>query len=225
MRLKFSNLIISLLLIIFSFSSCSSSFDYDKFDFEEIDGGYKMRESWSIFKMYDKYEGVLNIPETYNGKPILEIEYLGDEFGRGITKVVGSNNLEVINAWTFAGRDGYAMPNLKSVEFPENGNLKSIETMAFYWCENLHTVIVPKNFEYFGTGVFDKCVSLTNLVIYNPTPPSCGDMFNYVENDYWYTTPNSSFTVYVPDNSVEIYKKSSWGNYAIMPISLFEKGS
>ena len=51
------------------------------------------------------------------------------------------------------------MPNLTRVEFPKDGNLKKIETMAFYWCNNLSTVIVPEGFESFGSGVFEKCTN------------------------------------------------------------------
>lgn len=222
MRLNKLCLISNLFFILFSFSACSSTLDCDKFYFGEIDGGYKMTQGMSIFNAYDRYEGVLNIPETYNEKPIIEIRLMNADFGRGITKIVGSKNLEGIAAWAFAGNDGYAM-HLQSVEFPENGNLKTIGEGAFYLCTKLHTVIVPNNFEYFGNGVFDSCVNLINLVIYNSNPPSRGHIFDYVENPYRHTKVNSSFTVYVPDDSVETYKKSVWGTYSIMPISSFDR--
>jgi len=228
MRLKFSNLIISLFLIIFTFSSCSSSFDYNKFDFKEIDGGYEMTQSLSFWDMYEKYEGVLSIPETYNGKPILKISNMGSSFGRGITKIVGSKNLKTISSWTFAGQDGNSMPNLISVEFSKQANLKTIETMAFFWCKNLKTVVLPDQFLNFDDGVFERCYNLENLIIYNEWPPTMkGDIFNsdgnLMNDKYWHTTPKENFKIFVPDDSVEIYKQSNWGKYSIMPISSFNR--
>lgn len=219
------------ILPMFILSGCSTtdkSFDYGKFSFNEIAGGYEMTQSFSFWNMNEKYEGILNIPEIYKGKRILEISSMGNSFGRGITRIVGSENLETIRAWTFAGQDGYAMPNLESVEFPENGKLKSIETMAFYWCENLHTVILPNEFLSLDGGVFERCYNLENLIIYNESPPIMnGDIFNsdasLVNDKYWHTKPNEKFTVYVPNDSVETYRKSSWGNYSINPISSFDR--
>ena len=221
--------IICIFCILINLSSCtssssytSSSFDYDKFSFDEVNGGYKMTESFSFTKyMFNKYEGVLEIPEDYDNKPIIEIESMNTKFGRGITEIIGSYNLVSINAWTFAGKDGKPMPNLTRVEFPEDGKLKRIETMAFYWCNNLSTVIVPEGFESFGAGVFEKCTNLTTLVIFNPTPPSHGNLFNMhtLNNEYFHTKPHPSFTVYVPDESIETYKQTAWCSYRIEPIS------
>ena len=176
------------------------------------------------YRLFNKYEGVLQIPETYQDTPIVEIDSLGTNFGRGITEIIGSKNLVAINSWTFSGNDGKAMGNLKRVEFPKDGNLKRIETMAFYWCNNLSTVIVPEGFKSFGSGVFEKCTNLTTLVIFNPTPPSFGDLFNMhtLNDEYFHTKPHPSFTVYVPDEAIETYKQSAWNRYRIEPISNIE---
>ena len=176
------------------------------------------------YRLFNEYEGLLHIPETYQDTPIVEIDSLGTNFGRGITEVIGSKNLVAINSWTFSGNDGKAMRNLKRVEFPQDGNLKRIETMAFYWCNNLSTVIVPSEFESFGSGVFEKCTNLTTLVIFNPTPPSFGNLFNMntLNDEYFHTKPHPSFTVYVPDEAVETYKQSAWSGYRIKPISNIE---
>ena len=220
--------ILCILIVLISLSSCdveisddnTDNFDYDKFDFEEIEGGYEMSQKilTGLFSS-NKYEGVLQIPETYEKKPIIAIDYMGDNFGRGITELIGSKNLIAINSWTFAGRDGHSMGNLERVEFPKDGNLKRIDDMAFFKCSNLSTVIVPCSFESFGSGVFEGCGNLTTLVIYNPTPPSVGDIFNQTPSEYWQTKVHPSFTVYVPDDVVETYQQSAWAQYLIKPIS------
>lgn len=214
--------IICIFCVLISLFGCSSSeFHYDKFYFEELENGYRMSRSYGLF---NKYEGILYIPETYENKHIVEIESINTVFGRGITEIVGSKNLESINAWALSGNDGKPMPNLTRVEFPKDGNLKKIETMAFYWCNNLSTVIVPEGFESFGSGVFEKCTNLTTLVIFNPTPPSFGDLFNMhtLNDEYFHTKPHPSFTVYVPDEAIETYKQSAWSGYRIEPISNIE---
>jgi len=199
-------------------SSCSYGENYKEFYFHEIESGYAMRASG---RMFNKYKGVLRIPETYKDKPVLRIESMDSVFGRGITEIVGSKNLQIVGAWTFAGTDRKAMPNLIKVEFPRDGKLDKIETMAFYWCKNLTTVIVPENFRCFESGVFERCDSLTNLIIFNPTPPLKGDLFNMttINNEYFHSHPNSSFTVYVPDDAIEVYRDSIWDSYKIAGIS------
>ena len=218
--------IIVLCLSLF-FGCNKNEFDYSKFSFEEIDGGYKMTEKLSLFSN-KRFEGTLKIPEAYKGKPIIRISSMGDKFGRGITKIIGSKNLEVIEAWTFASTDRVAMSNLKSVVFPEDGNLKTIETMAFYWSNNLETVVLPNGFEKIGDGAFEKCYNLKNLIIYNEIPPlSGGDIFNRnatLSNDkYWHTRPNASFVIFVPDSAIDAYTNSILGKYKICPISSFNE--
>lgn len=201
-------------LLVFTMGGCGNS---DKYIYVEIDGGYKI---WAS----SNYEGVLTIPESYNDLPILEIEFFNSHYSRNVTKIVGSKNLEKINSWTFAGRDQKSMDNLMEVIFPYDANLKSIDTMAFYWQTNLKTVVLPQEFEYFGDGVFERCFNLENLVIYNVTPPQIqGDIFNsnatLVNNEYWHTKPNQKFIVYVPNEAVETYNQSEWNKYTITPMS------
>ena len=193
---------------------------YHQFGFDEVDGGYQMRESYKF--MNPNYEGELVIPETYNNIPVVEIQGLDSAFGRGITKIFGSKNLITIKHATFASRDQHAMPNLTEVIFPADGSLKTIESHAFYWQYSLETVILPSGLELIGAGAFDKCYHLQNLVIYNTTPPTIErNIFIYVEssNDSVNTHPHPNFTVFVPDEAVEVYKQSEWGKYNIKPIS------
>ena len=195
---------------------------YHQFGFDEVDGGYLMRESYKL--MNPNYEGELVIPETYNDKPIVEIDNINDAFGRGITKIIGSKNLISIKVATFGSRDSYAMPNLTEVIFPPDGKLKIIETHAFYWQSGLKTVILPCYLECLEDGVFERCYALEHLVIYSLTPPQMnGDIFNsdgnLMNDEQWHTKPNKNFTIYVPNEAVKSYEESEWGKYNIKPIS------
>ena len=40
-----------------------------------------------------------------------------------------------------------------------------------------------------------------------------------MNDEQWHTKPNKNFTVYVPNEAVELYEESSWGKYNIKPIS------
>ena len=201
-------------LLVFTMGGCGNS---DKYTYVEIDGGYKI---WAS----SNYEGVLTIPENYKDLPVLEIDFFDSSNSRNVTKIIGSKNLISINAWCFSGRDQKSMDNLTEVIFPKNGELKKIETMAFYWQTSLKTVVLPDKIEYLGDGIFERCFALENLVIYNPIPPIMdGDIFNWdatlINDEYWHTKPNKNFTVFVPDEAVHTYQQSPWNKFAINPIS------
>lgn len=196
---------------------------YHQFGFDEVEGGYLMTQSFKFLSLNSKYEGELVIPETYNGKPVVEVDSMGDSFGRGITKIIGSKNLISIGSKAF-GTSSISMPNLTEVIFPSDGQLKIVETLAFYWQSGLKTVILPCNLECLEDGVFERCFALENLVIYNTVPPQMeGDIFNsdvnLMNDENWHTKPNKNFVVYVPDDAIETYKNSIWGKYTIKGIS------
>ena len=224
----FSLIIIAIIvssLATYNNSKQSESNDdkYHQFQFNEVEGGYLMTQSFEFLSLNSKYEGELVIPETYNGNPVVEVDSMGDSFGRGITKIIGSKNLKSIKAAAF-GSSSYAMPNLTEVVFPPDGELRKIETYAFYWQKELKTVILPSNLECLEDGVFERCFALECLVIYSLTPPQMnGDIFNsdvnLMNDEQWHTKPNENFTVYVPNEVVKLYEESSWGKYNIKPIS------
>lgn len=217
MMKRFAFLLVTILFLFTTVGCNGSSDDSRNYKYIEIDGGYKIKAS-------SNYEGVLTIPEYYKDLPVLEIDSFDSSNSRNVTKIIGSKNLVSINAWCFSSRDQKSMDYLTEVIFPENGELKKIETMAFYWQTSLKTVVLPDKIEHLGDGVFERCFALENLVIYNPIPPIMdGDIFNWdatLSNDeYWHTKPNNNFTVFVPDEAVHTYQQSPWNKFAIKPIS------
>lgn len=161
---------------------------------------------------------VILIPETYDGKPVTAIEGFSTE--RKVTKIIGSKNLVTIEKHAFADTSWSKPMQLKEVVFPKDGNLKEIKYWAFFNCPNLKRVVVPENFESFGTGVFYHCTSLSVLMIYATEPPSgAADIFN---DGYYQYYPPDNFAVYVPDEYVDVYKSTSWSRYRIYPISSLE---
>lgn len=78
----------------------------------------------------------------------------------------------------------------------------------------LTKVILPDTITYIGWGAFSGCISLRTFIVLASTPPSLqSDTFN---------STNSTFFIYVPDASVDAYKKATnWSQYQsrIKPLS------
>lgn len=91
---------------------------------------------------------------------------------------------------------------MKSIKLPES--LRSIEKWGFLRCANLTEIVLPQNVENIGDYVFIGCTSLTKVYSKSLTPP-------YAPNYYDGMFPNSTNLehIYVPIESVELYKKAS----------------
>ena len=161
------------------------------------------------------------IPEYYNSKPVVNLE--GSFACFDLIDIIGSKNLARIEKEAFGNFSDISHMDLKRVIFPKDGNLKSIGSNSFFHCHKLELFIVPKDFESFGYGCFYACDNLSSLVIYNEIPPSgSSGLFADWWNDGFYNSPEVEFTVYVPDNVVDVYLQSEWGNRNIKRISEIE---
>jgi hypothetical protein len=80
-----------------------------------------------------------------------------------------------------------------------------IEDYAFHKCYNLTNIAIPNSVRFIGTRAFCHCTGLTEFVCNIATPPSLGsNVFDYAD-----------FTIYVPADSLEIYKTAAgWSSYA-----------
>ena len=179
------------------------------------DNTYTMERNIGFFRGCPE---TIVIPETYLDKPVTSLGGIFSDFD--IIYVIGSSNLKTIEESTFAHYSDRSLMNLKSVVFPENANLESIGRESFFNCGELELFVVPENFKSFGIGCFYACDNLTSLVIYNKTPPAGSlGLFADWRNEGFYDSSDVDFKVYVPDEAVESYKESSWGNREIRPIS------
>lgn len=81
----------------------------------------------------------------------------------------------------------------------------------------LTKVILPDTITYIGWNAFAYCKSLKTFIVLASTPP------RFQSNTFMST--NSTFSIYVPDESVETYKTATnWSAYAnkILPLSQFK---
>ncbi|MBR1551894.1 MAG: leucine-rich repeat domain-containing protein [Muribaculaceae bacterium] len=133
--------------------------------------GYSVR-AWSGTVL----SGVLTIPETYNGQPVVEIT--ADAFNpdawynsqhpntKGITKVVLPASIVKIGQFAF-----HNLPNLTEVDLSACVNAVDFGGKSIFRnCSGLTTVKLPNNtpstkFERISEGMFSSCTALTSITL------------------------------------------------------------
>lgn len=92
-------------------------------------------QSYTVSDCNYSASGVMEIPATFNGKPVTSI-------GNG--------------AFEYCG-------NLTGVTIP--GSVVSIGKEAFYWCVNLTSIVIPDGVTRIEIRTFENCVDLTEIAI------------------------------------------------------------
>lgn len=108
----------------------------------------------------------------------------------------------------------YSCLQLKSLKLPNT--ITSISDHAFALCYSLNKIIIPASVTYIGEMAFNNAAAVEDLVVtcYADTPP---ELYDYTSLEF------ASFqkALYVPKNSVDIYKSTSiWKDFfnPILPI-------
>ena len=85
--------------------------------------------------------------------------------------------------------------------------MTSIGNNAFEGCNNLATVNIGNGIESIGSKAFAQCTELKDVYCYAVNVPTISsDTFQDTNYIKW-------GTLYVPEESVELYKKSVWSQY------------
>lgn len=97
--------------------------------------------------------------------------------------------------------------NLSQIILPEN--LVTLGSNVFYNCRNLTDIILPQSITNIGKNIFEHCNKLKTITVLATTPPSLS--FLWSED----ASPNDFIGIYVPTESVDLYKNASgWKDYA-----------
>ena len=106
---------------------------------------------------------------------------------------------------------------LLSVEFPNS--LTNIEESAFGNCFVLTSITIPNSVTSIGNNAFVNCMNLKSFTFKGSTPPELA--INSI------FTTSSKIPVYVPANSIEVYKDALGDNYDVQanPKQLFLTGN
>lgn len=118
--------------------------------------------------------------------------------GTSITSVIVPENIIEIGVYSFGN-----CSLLKNISLPST--LTTIGSSAFQSCESLESIELPESIIEIGDEVFRDCKRI-DLTILSTAPPSIGsDIFYGVQ----------SYTIYVPEASVESYKTAEgWSEFA-----------
>lgn len=129
-------------------------------------------------------------------------------------------NLTSLGTAAFMGSGVVSVKNLGSITtlegsegYPISGGY-DYQRGVFKNCKSLKEVTLPSTLTSIKVGAFLGCTALTTVVMNGTTPPSL--------NSNAFQNTNSTFVIYVPDESVEAYKAASgWSAYAsrIKPLS------
>lgn len=161
----------------------------------------------SIFQSCSSLEYV-RLP---SGSAFTEIPYSGFQDCRSLKSFYISDNINTISFQSFYGC--YA---LSEITIPES--VTTLSGMVFMYCYSLKKIDCKASATSIGTNFIDYCWNLKTLIMRRVTPPSINATSGIVARSRIHT----DFRIYVPDESVDIYKATSgWSLYAdiIYPIS------
>lgn len=133
-----------------------------------------------------------------------------------LSKIVLPNNILEIGESAF-----YGCSSLKNIDIPDK--VTEIGYSAFSDCSSLRSVTFEKGsqLKYMVEGVFCDCEALTSIEI--PASVEMIDMYYCINLANIYCYPSippilndfrcKNFVLYVPSQSLEAYKNSSWSEY------------
>ena len=121
----------------------------------------KHSDSCSIIGFYGDEDGIVEIPDFYEGLPVRYIR--GNAFyGReDIVELIVSDNVYSIEGDAFM-----LCCNLEKVTL--GNSLTLIDMQAFFGCEKLEEITIPATVTFIGAGAFKKCTKLKSVYLGNP---------------------------------------------------------
>ncbi|HZJ78620.1 MAG TPA: leucine-rich repeat protein [Clostridia bacterium] len=157
---------------------------------------------------FEKANGIITIPETLGGYPVVEIGEYAFQWCDGITDVIIGDNISTIGAYAF-----YWCDSLKTVVIGDS--LVEIKTATFLFCQKLESVTFGNSIKTISADAFANCTKLDNLVF----PDSLETIKSYAFKRCTFLT-NISFGsgIKTIENNA-FYYCESLGN-VVMPISI-----
>ena len=119
---------------------------------------------------YDGTATEINIPSTYNGKPVTSIGYVAFYNCTSLTSVTIPSSVTNIGVGAFA-----SCSSLTNITIPNS--VKSIGGSAFSYCSSLTSITIGNSVKSIGDSAFNWCISLTSVTIPNSVKSIGGSAF------------------------------------------------
>ena len=120
--------------------------------------------------------GLVKIPASFNGKPVVSIAFPGFNGCNSITGIEIPEGIEIIERSCFA-----SCTKLKSITFPRS--LKVIEKHAFSSCK-MKEIIIPDNIKTMGENVFSFAnITSVKVIGHKETPEGWDKNWNQIYRD------------------------------------------
>ena len=133
-----------------------------------------------------------------------------------LTSVTISDNVTNIGNGAFAN-----CSSLTSINIPDS--VTTINAGTFTSCSGLTSIVIPDSVTNIGGGAFYRCSNLVSVTVNSITPPTLYAGSAPGEPIYpgSFDSCSSDLKIYVPAESVEIYKAAEgWSNYADIILSI-----
>ena len=174
--------------------------------------------AYSVRAANTSISGNIEIPQTYNGKPVVVIQNSAFKDCSNVTSVLIPNSIKSIgiNAFencsnitettipegvTLIGNNTFlGCEKLASVTLPTS--LENIGANAFAGCTSLTSIVLPKNIQEIGANAFANCTKLATIEVFGDTPATLKTG----------VFPSSVSKIYVKPSLVSTYK-AAWAEY------------
>lgn len=139
------------------------------------------------------------------------------ELQRAISDAVGENDLSLVQSIIIAGKLStydltYAsyIKNCSLIDIARTSGFSEIPSYVLEGNTSLTKIILPSCVNSIDNYAFNGCISLSELVCHATTPPAL--------YKYSFSGISDGLIVRVPSNAVELYKKSQWNSFTIIPL-------
>lgn len=174
--------------------------------------------AYSVRAANTSISGNIEIPQTYNGKPVVVIQNSAFKDCSNVTSVLIPNSIKSIgiNAFencsnitettipegvTLIGNNTFlGCEKLASVTLPTS--LENIGANAFAGCTSLTSIVLPKNIQEIGANAFANCSTLSTIEVFGDTPATLKTG----------VFPSNVSKIYVKPSLVATYK-TAWAEY------------
>ena len=114
--------------------------------------------AYSVRAANTSISGDIDIPQTYNGKPVVVIQNSAFKDCSNVTSILIPSSIKSIGINAFEN-----CSNITETTIPEGVTL--IGNNTFLGCEKLASVTLPTSLENIGANAFAGCTSLTSIVL------------------------------------------------------------